>query len=72
VILPLSIFIACIFDVGLETIRFIYISKGTEYPVPIFAFFEIVILLLAMEVVITDLLNISSFLAFTFGFAMGT
>jgi uncharacterized protein YebE (UPF0316 family) len=72
VILPLLIFFARICDVSMETIRVIYISKGIKYLAPIIAFFEIVIWLLAMEVVMKDLSNIANFLAFAFGFAMGT
>ncbi|MFY9800536.1 MAG: DUF5698 domain-containing protein [Methanoregula sp.] len=72
VILPLLIFLARICDVSMETIRVIYISKGIKYLAPIIAFFEIVIWLLAMEVVMRDLTNIANFLAFAFGFAMGT
>ena len=56
----------------METIRVIYISKGIKYLAPIIAFFEIVIWLLAMEVVMQDLANIANFLAFALGFAMGT
>ncbi|MFA4877708.1 MAG: DUF5698 domain-containing protein [Methanoregula sp.] len=72
VILPLLIFLARIADVSMETIRVIYISKGIKYLAPIIAFFEIVIWLLAMEVVMSDLSNIANFLAYAFGFAMGT
>lgn len=72
VILPLLIFIARIGDVSMETIRVIYISRGIKYLAPIIAFFEIVIWLLAMEVVMSDLTNIANFFAFAFGFAMGT
>lgn len=72
VILPLLIFFARICDVSMETIRVIYISKGIKYLAPIIAFFEIVIWLLAMEVVMQDLANIANFLAFALGFAMGT
>ena len=72
VILPLLIFVARICDVSMETIRVIYISKGIKYLAPFIAFFEIVIWLLAMEVVMKDLSNVANFLAFAFGFAMGT
>jgi uncharacterized protein YebE (UPF0316 family) len=72
VILPLLIFIARIGDVSMETIRVIYISRGIKYLAPIIAFFEIVIWLLAVEVVMSDLSNIANFFAFAFGFAMGT
>jgi uncharacterized protein YebE (UPF0316 family) len=56
----------------METIRVIYISRGIKYLAPIIAFFEIVIWLLAMEVVMQDLANIANFMAFALGFAMGT
>jgi uncharacterized protein YebE (UPF0316 family) len=72
VILPLLIFLARIGDVSMETIRVIYISRGIKYLAPIIAFFEIVIWLLAMEVVLSDLSNIANFFAYAFGFAMGT
>jgi uncharacterized protein YebE (UPF0316 family) len=72
VILPLLIFFARICDVSMETIRVIYISRGIKYLAPIIAFFEIVIWLLAMEVVMKDLSNIANFIAFALGFAMGT
>jgi len=72
VILPLLIFSARICDVSMETIRVIYISRGIKYLAPIIAFFEIVIWLLAMEVVMQDLSNIANFMAFAFGFATGT
>ncbi|HXX56091.1 MAG TPA: DUF5698 domain-containing protein [Methanoregula sp.] len=72
VILPLLIFLARIGDVSMETIRVIYISKGIKYLAPIIAFFEIIIWLLAMEVVMSDLSNVLNFFAFAFGFATGT
>jgi uncharacterized protein YebE (UPF0316 family) len=72
VLLPLLIFLARVADVSMETIRVIYISRGIKYLAPIIAFFEIVIWLLAMEVVMSDLTNIANFFAFAFGFATGT
>lgn len=51
VILPQLIFFARICDVSMETIRVISISRGIKYLAPIISFFEIVIWLLAMEVV---------------------
>ena len=56
----------------METIRVIYISRGIKYLAPFIAFFEIVIWLLAMEVVMKDLSNSANFLAFALGFAVGT
>lgn len=72
VILPLLIFLARIGDVSMETIRVIYISRGIKFIAPIIAFFEIIIWLLAMEVVLKDLSNVVYFMAYAFGFAAGT
>lgn len=72
IILPLLIFFARVADVSMETIRVIYISRGVKYLAPIIAFFEIIIWLLAMEVVMSDLSNVANFFAFAFGFATGT
>ena len=72
VILPLLIFLARIADVSMETIRVVYISRGIKYLAPIIAFFEIIIWLLAMEVVLKDLSNMANFMAYAFGFASGT
>jgi len=66
------IFIARICDVSMETIPVISISRGIKYLAAVIAFFEIVIWLLTMEVVMNDLSNVANFLAFAFGFAMGT
>ena len=45
VILPLFISTARVFDVSLENIRVIYISKGIKFLAPVIAFFEILICL---------------------------
>jgi len=72
VILPALIFLARVCDVSMETIRVIYISRGIKFLAPIIAFFEIIIWLLAMEVVLKDLSNVVYFMAYAFGFAAGT
>jgi uncharacterized protein YebE (UPF0316 family) len=61
VILQIHIFLARICDVSMETIRGISIARGITYPAPIIAFFEIVIWLLAREVVMRDLSNKQTF-----------
>jgi len=72
VILPLLIFLARVCDVTMETVRIVFISKGIRLLAAVIAFFEIVIWLLAVEVVMNDLANIANFLAFALGFAIGT
>lgn len=72
ILLPLLIFLARVADVSMETIRVVYISRGIKYLAPIIAFFEIIIWLLAMEVVLKDLSNFLNFFAYALGFATGT
>jgi uncharacterized protein YebE (UPF0316 family) len=62
VILPIHRFLARICDVSMETIRGISIATGITYPAPIIVFFEIVIWLLAIEVVMRDHSNKQTFL----------
>jgi uncharacterized protein YebE (UPF0316 family) len=71
-ILPLLIFLAQIANVCMETLRIVFVSKGIKYLAPIIAFFEIIIWLLAIVGVLNNLSNISYFLAYAFGYALGT
>lgn len=71
-ILPLLIFLARVCDVTMETVRIVFISRGIRALAAAIAFFEIVIWLLAVEVVMNDLANIANFFAFALGFAAGT
>lgn len=72
VILPTLIFLAQIANVCMETLRIVFLSKGIKYLAPIIAFFEIIIWLLAIVGVLSNLSNIANFLAYAFGFALGT
>jgi len=72
VIIPLLIFLAQIANVCMETLRIVFLSKGMKYLAPVIAFFEIIIWLLAIVGVLNNLSNISYFLAYAFGFALGT
>ncbi|MBN1117399.1 MAG: DUF2179 domain-containing protein [Bacteroidales bacterium] len=70
-ILPLLIIIARIFDVSLNTLRIIYLSKGYKSFVPILGFFEVLIWLLAVTRIFSDLDNWVAYLAYPLGFALG-
>lgn len=70
-ILPLLIFAARILDVTLGTMRIIYVSKGLKYLAPLVGFFEVIIWLLAIRVIMQNLNNVVCFLAYGAGFAMG-
>jgi uncharacterized protein YebE (UPF0316 family) len=72
VILPALIFVAQIANVCMETLRIVFLSKGMKYLAPVIAFFEIIIWLLAIVGVLNNLSNVSYFLAYAFGFALGT
>ncbi|MBD5779785.1 DUF2179 domain-containing protein [Pelagicoccus sp. NFK12] len=72
VVIPLLIFLARLADVSLATLRHILIFRGLKKIVPLFAFVEVVIWLLAISQVMNNLNNIACFLAFAFGFSAGT
>jgi uncharacterized protein YebE (UPF0316 family) len=70
-ILPLFIVIARIFDVSLNTLRIIYLSKGLKNLVPVLGFFEVLIWLIAVTRIFSDLDNWVAYLAYPLGFALG-
>ncbi len=72
VILPLLIFISRLGDVTLATLRHIFISKGLKKIVPVLAFFEVLIWLIAIRQVFNNLNNIPCFIAWAGGFSLGT
>lgn len=72
VVIPILIFVARLIDVSLATLRHILVFRGLRRIVPLFAFVEIVIWLLAISQVMNNLSNIACFLAFAFGFSAGT
>ncbi|MHB8095170.1 MAG: DUF2179 domain-containing protein [Candidatus Aminicenantales bacterium] len=72
VILPLLIFTARIFDVSLQTMRIIFISKGRKLLAPVLGFFEVLIWLMAIAQIMNNLTNPFYYLAYGLGFATGT
>ena len=72
VIMPLLIFVARILDVSLGTVRIIFVSRGLKYLAPLVGFFEVIIWLLAIRVIIQNLNNVACYIAYGAGFAMGT
>ncbi|MDW7725518.1 MAG: DUF2179 domain-containing protein [Candidatus Methanoperedens sp.] len=72
IILPVLIFTSRIIDVTFGTLRIIFISRGEKFIAPVFGFFEILIWLLAIAQVMTNLTNVTYYLAYAGGFAMGT
>jgi len=72
IILPFLIFCARIIDVSLGTIRITFISKGLRYLASLVGFFEVIIWLMAIRVIMQNLNNVVCYLAYGAGFAMGT
>jgi uncharacterized protein YebE (UPF0316 family) len=71
-ILPLLIFLARIFDVSLQTLRIVFVSKGLRHLAPFVGFFEVTIWLLAIRAVLENLDNFVCFFAYSAGFAAGS
>ncbi|HHE40579.1 MAG TPA: hypothetical protein ENL10_03660, partial [Candidatus Cloacimonetes bacterium] len=70
-LLPLLIFISRIFDVSLGTLRIIFVNRGMRYLAPIIGFFEVLIWLIVIGQVMQNLTNITNYIAYAGGFAMG-
>lgn len=71
IILPLLIFCSRIVDQSVGTLRMIFVSKGLKQVVPVLAFFESLIWLLAIGQIMQHLDNWLCYLAYAGGFAMG-
>ena len=69
--LPLFIFTARVMDVSLGTLRIISLSRGRKYLAPILGFFEVFIWVVAISQLVRNLTNISGYLAYAAGFAVG-
>lgn len=72
VVLPMLIFLSRVADVSLATMRIIFISRGMKYLAPFIGFFEVIIWLLAIRVIMQNLNNWACYFAYGAGFAMGT
>ena len=71
VVLPLFIFFARVVDVSLGTLRIVFVSKGLKYIAPLIGFFEVIIWLIAIRIIMQNLNNVMCYLAYGAGFAMG-
>jgi len=72
IVMPLLIFAARILDVSLGTVRIVFVSRGLKHLAPLVGFFEVIIWLLAIRVIIQNLNNVACYIAYGAGFAMGT
>ncbi len=71
-ILPLLIFLARIFDVSLDTIRVIMVSRGYRKYAPFIGFFQILIWIITITRIMENLDNWLTYVAYAAGFGMGT
>lgn len=71
VILPLIVFLARVLDVGLGTIRIIFLSRGRRYLAPLLGFVEVFIWITVISQIVSGTQNIVSYLAYAAGFAVG-
>jgi len=70
-ILPILIFLARVLDVSLGTIRIIFVTRGKKILATMLGFFEIMVWTLAIGQIMQNLTNITYYLAYAGGFAMG-
>jgi len=71
IIIPILICLARIVDVSLGTLRILFVSKGFKRIAPILGFFEVLIWLFAIGIVMQNLTNIVNYFAYALGFALG-
>jgi len=72
VVIPILVFLARLLDVSLATVRQIFIFKGIRFWVPVIAFVEVLIWLIAITQVMQNLSNVAGYLGWAFGFAAGS
>jgi uncharacterized protein YebE (UPF0316 family) len=70
-VLPLLIFVLRIFDVSLDTMRIIFMTKGYRRIAPIIGYFEILIWIVAITRIMQNLNNWVTYVAYAAGFATG-
>lgn len=72
VILPLLIFCSRILDVGIGTLRVIFVARGMKYLAPVLGFFEVMIWLIAIGQIMQNLTAPIYYIAYAGGFSAGT
>ncbi len=72
VVLPLLICCSRIIDVSLGTMRIIFVSRGFRVLAPIMGFFEVLIWIIVISQVMQNLTNVVNYVAYAFGFALGS
>lgn len=71
IVTPSLIFLARICDQSVGTLRIIFIGRGNKTVAPLLGFFEVLIWLLAIRVIMTNLTSWFYYVAYAGGFAAG-
>ena len=71
VIIPILIMMSKITEVTMGTIRIILVAKGDKYLAPMLGFFEVLIWITTMGLIMANLNNFLAFFFYALGFAMG-
>jgi uncharacterized protein YebE (UPF0316 family) len=71
-VIPALIFASRIFDVTIGTLRIIAVSRNFKRLAPLLGFFEVLLWLLVIKVVLTYVTNILCYLAYAAGFSAAT
>lgn len=70
-LLPIIIFFGRICDVTLGTMRIIFVSKGEKYKAPFVGFLEVFIWIVIISQVLSRANNLTAYIAYAAGYAMG-
>lgn len=72
IIVPILIFLSRVIDVSLGTVRIILVSKSFKVYAAFLGFFEVLIWIVAIGQLMGDVTNMTTYLAYALGFAVGT
>ncbi|MBN2363878.1 DUF2179 domain-containing protein [candidate division WOR-3 bacterium] len=71
VLIPILIMFARIIDVSIGTVRIIFVARGKATIAAVLGFFEVIIWILAISQVLANLTNVSCYIGYGVGFAIG-
>jgi uncharacterized protein YebE (UPF0316 family) len=72
IILIALVFFSRIIDVGMGTLRMIFISKGFKYIAPILGFFEVLVWIVVVSKLMSNSTHFLLYVAYAAGFSAGT
>ena len=63
--------LARVTDVTIGTLRIILVAKGNKYLAPVLGFFEVLIWILALGIIVKNLTNVAAYIGYASGYALG-